>query len=44
VKEIGFEIEPLEQLDAPGVGSWLAGIGAGIVVGGAALGIGIAIT
>ena len=44
MKEIGFEIEPLEQLDAPGVGSWVAGIGAGVVVGAAALGVGIAIT
>ena len=44
MREIGFEIEPLEQLDAPGVDSWLAGIGAGIVVGGVALGVGIAIT
>lgn len=38
------EIEPLEQLDAPGVGSWIAGIGAGVVVGAVALGVGIAIT
>lgn len=43
IKE-SVEIEPLEELDAPGFGSWVAGIGAGIVVGGAALGIGIAIT
>jgi hypothetical protein len=34
------EIEPLEAIDAPGVESWPAGI----VAGGAALGIGIAIT
>ena len=38
------EIEPLEQLDAPGFGSFMAGIAAGVVVGVLALGIGIAIT
>jgi hypothetical protein len=39
-----MEIEPLEELDAPGWGSWVAGIGAGIVVGGIAIGVGVAIT
>lgn len=42
--EKSLAIEPLEELDAPGFGSWMAGIGAGVAVGGAALGIGIAIT
>lgn len=38
------EIETLEELDTPGLGSWVSGIGVGIVVGGAAVGVGIAIT
>lgn len=38
------EIEPLEELEAPSFGDWMAGIGVGILVGGGALLIGIAIT
>ena len=38
-----FEIEPLESLEAPGWGEWVAGIGVGAVVGGALIYGGIAI-
>jgi hypothetical protein len=39
-----MEIETLEELDAPGWGSWVAGIGAGLLVGAIAVAGGIAIT
>lgn len=37
-------IETLEDLEAPGFWEWAAGIGAGVVVGGGAVWIGVAIT
>ncbi|NTW39151.1 MAG: hypothetical protein HGA44_04560 [Cellulomonadaceae bacterium] len=43
-----FGIEPLESLEAPGWGEWVAGIGVGTVVGGGliygGIAIGVAIT
>jgi len=37
-------IEPLEELEAPGLGSYLAGIGGGLAVGLITVGVGVAIT
>jgi|GEM_PF-850464 len=43
-----LEIEPLESLEAPGWGEWVAGIGVGAIVGGGliygGIAIGVAIT
>lgn len=41
---LNLEMEELEPLDAPGFGSWLAGVGVGGAVGGGLLYAGIAIT
>lgn len=42
------QIEQLDELDAPGLGEWVAGIGVGAVVGGGliygGIAIGVAIT
>jgi hypothetical protein len=37
-------IEELESLEAPSFWAWIAGIGAGVVIGGGVLYLGIAIT
>ena len=44
MKDMKLEAEQLETLDTPGIGEWLAGLGAGLGLGGIALGIGLAIT
>lgn len=33
-------VEPLETLEAPGFGEWAAGVGTGLLMGAAAVGVG----
>lgn len=44
MKDLDFAIVELEELEAPGFGEWVAGIGTGLVLGGASVGVGLLIT
>ena len=44
MRNLELGVEELEPMEAPGLWSWVAGIGVGVIVGGAILYAGIAIT
>ena len=41
---LDLTMQEMETLDAPGFWEWAAGVGTGLVLGGAAVAVGIAIT